>query len=69
MIMDSSAVDTGISSSPDIAASSANASSSLHIAIIGAGIAGLAAAIGLRRAGHKVTVQPAVWEASMKSPR
>ncbi|MCJ1462470.1 hypothetical protein MMC07_001072 [Pseudocyphellaria aurata] len=54
--MTSSVADTGISSSPDVAASSANASASLDIAIAGAGIAGLAAAIGLRRAGHKVTI-------------
>lgn len=28
----------------------------LHVAIVGAGIAGLSAAIGLRRAGHAVEV-------------
>lgn len=49
-------VDTLTSSLSDAAASSPNSSSSLQITIIGAGIGGLAAAIGLRRAGHKVTV-------------
>ena len=28
----------------------------LHIAVIGAGLGGLAAAIGIARAGHKVTI-------------
>ncbi|MCJ1424421.1 hypothetical protein MMC29_002309 [Sticta canariensis] len=51
-----SAADVVISPLPDARDSSANTSSSLHITIIGAGIAGLSAAIGLRRAGHKVTM-------------
>ena len=55
-IMAPSATDTVISSLPDARDSSALTSSSLDITIIGAGIAGLSAAIGLRRAGHKVTV-------------
>ena len=49
-------LDTLTSSLSDAAASSPHFGSSLQIAIIGAGIGGLAAAIGLRRAGHKVTV-------------
>lgn len=28
----------------------------LHVGIIGAGLGGLAAAIGIRRAGHQVTI-------------
>lgn len=51
-----SAADTVMSSLPDAMDTSANTNSSLHITIIGAGIAGLSAAIGLRSAGHNVTV-------------
>ena len=29
---------------------------SIHVAIIGAGLGGLAAAIGIAKAGHKVTI-------------
>lgn len=32
------------------------ADSKLHVGIIGAGLGGLAAAIGIARAGHKVTI-------------
>lgn len=55
-IMAPSAAETVKSSLPDASASSATTSYSLRITIIGAGIAGLSAAIGLRRAGHTVTV-------------
>ena len=38
-----------------------------HVAIVGAGLGGLAAAIGIARAGHKVTIleqAPALGEVS-----
>lgn len=56
------AEDTVASIVPDTAASSATTSFALHITIIGAGIGGLTAAIGLRRAGHKVTVTSTALE-------
>lgn len=67
-MMAPSTIDTVISSLPDTAAPFADTSVSLHITIIGAGIGGLAAAIGLRRAGHKVTVESAVLEEPLVSP-
>lgn len=57
-----SAEDTVVSVLPDTAAASAITSFALHITIIGAGIGGLTAAIGLRRAGHKVTVESTALE-------
>lgn len=38
-----------------------DASGALEVAIVGAGIGGLTAAIALRRAGHRVTVSTDFW--------
>lgn len=41
-----------------------------HVAIVGAGLGGLAAAIGIARAGHRVTIleqAPALGEVSLDS--
>ena len=46
--------------------------SKLHVAIVGAGLGGLAAAIGIARAGHNVTIleQAAVLgEVHQRSPK
>jgi salicylate hydroxylase len=43
-----------------------------HVAIVGAGLGGLAAAIGIARAGHRVTIleqAPALGEVSFDSRR
>lgn len=44
------------------------AKSSLKILVIGAGIAGLSAAISLRRAGHDVEVSSAIYSATLSMP-
>jgi 2-polyprenyl-6-methoxyphenol hydroxylase-like FAD-dependent oxidoreductase len=44
---------------------------SFHVAIVGAGLGGLAAAIGIARAGHRVTVieqAPALGEVGPTKP-
>ena len=61
ILMASQAVATNSSSSTE-SSSLTSTHMPLKILVIGAGIAGLSAAIGLRRAGHDVEVMPFLLE-------